>query len=542
MLLHYVRKKIAIVLYALLWTAVVIFCVPLRTTTLIKSAAISVSVFIVFAIIIQYALTRRFSGRTKAASNRWLIFGSVIFCATIWSVYGVVFYPGLISWDFFVQWYEMSGKAPRSDWHPFFHTSLIWLLTRIWFSPAALMIAQIGFMSAIVGMAVWTLHRIGVSSLIIAALVLFYAFFPLNGFYAVSLWKDISYSVVFLWLILLFIRISSVNGKEIARKNVFLQLFFSLCCIAMMRHNGIVPAFGSLAILFVLHYRSQLKSVTALSIAVIAAVTLFRGPILDRLGVEVKSRKAAKAQVLVQHIGAVLNDGGELAEEDKPFLSNILPLAHWKGGYQARSCMPLICGKDAQGRAFFNGLFLQDDANYKKFLTIWARLASQYPMSILRYYTDATELIWRIQSSYGIFIIPDEGLTVNDLYSGYTPSPPLKEQTGKFGKFLIHLLLGHPSVGWFLYRGALYFWLSIFFLSLTFIRSGKLAVPVVAAPMLLQVATVAAFPLAQDTRYMFPVILAAPVFVALYFSPKFSNPYSEKDAESISMDYSPKSA
>lgn len=535
------NSKKSVVAVALLWTAIAVLVIPLSLSAgtwrhFIQSVALASILFLFFAVVISYALKYEITPPvTDSSGSRWLVVGGVLLCAAVWLAYGIVFYPGLVSWDIYVQWHEMSGTLPRSDWHPFFHTSLIWLLTRIWHSPAMIMTAQILSMLAAVGLALLVLQKIEIPQAVIAGVILFYAFFPLNGFYAVSLWKDINYSAAFLWLTLLFITIASSKGKELAKQGMLIQLFFALCCIAMMRHNGIVPAFGSLLVLFALYCRSQFKRVLLLSVAVVAAVALFRGPALDNLGVEVKSRKAAKAQVLVQHIGAILNDGGKLSAEEEQFLTNILPITHWKGGYQARSCMPLICGKDQQGQPFFHGIFLQDDANYKHFLKIWANLALRHPVSILKYYANATELIWRIHAPYGIFVIPDEGLNANDLYSGYKPSPPLKEQVGDFGKLLLNLLLGHPAAGWLLYRGALYFWLSIFFLSLAFIRSRKATVPVAAAPMLLQVATVAAFPLAQDTRYMYPVILTVPLFIALYFSPKFSNSSMQRDAQSAQL-------
>jgi hypothetical protein len=527
----YVKKNAIVLFGTLFWTAVAIFAVPLSLqasswSQLVKSTVLVLIIFALFALLIHKALTCNLANKgdsTKLSTSR-LALGSALLCAAVWSVYGVVFYPGLISWDIYVQWHEMSGTLPRSDWHPFFHTCLVWLVTRIWLSPAMIMTAQIVFMSSVVGIAARSLQRIRVPDWIILLAVLFYAFFPLNGFYAVSLWKDISYSISFLWLTVLVIDVVSSDGEALSRRNVFIQFFIALFFIALMRHNGIVPAFGSVAVLFAFYCRSQLKPMLLLIFAVIAAVVLFKGPTLAALGVEVKSKKAAKAQVLVQHVGAILNDEGKITEEEKQFLSNILPIAHWKGGYQVHSCMPLICGKNKQGQPFFNGVFLQDDTNYKQFIAIWAKLTSRHPLSIVKYYVQATELIWRIHAPYGIFVIADEGLTADDLYSGYKPSPPLYEKVGRLGKLLIKLLTGSKYTDWLLYRGALYFWLSIFFLSLTFIRSRKNTVLIAAAPMLLQIATVAAFPLAQDTRYMFPVILTAPLLMALYFSPKFSIP------------------
>jgi len=179
--------------------------------------------------------------------------------------------------------------------------------------------------------------------------------------------------------------------------------------------------------------------------------------------------------------------------------------------------MPLIFGKKKDGNHYLDQQILKSDENYHRLLKIWIKLAMQNPRAILCYYRDASELVWRIRSQYRPFVIADEDLTEEDLYSGYKPSPRLSQRVGAVGRFLIRLI-NDNSKGWYLHRGALYFWLVLFFMSLMVIRNRNGVVLLLAIPMLFQAATVAVFPLVQDTRFMFPVMLVAPLLVAVFFS------------------------
>jgi len=509
---------------ALFWSVVIMLVVPVRFASDANNynfKYILVFLFLFMSLAVGIRLAGNFQVSVKpypdSRSCQWWMIGSTALCAIIWSIYGWFFYPGLISWDFYVQWYEMSGKIPFSDWHPLFHTLFIWLVTRIWYSPAMVSLVQIMTLSLLVGLLAKRLYRLGTPWWVVLFLVAFYAFFPLNGFYAVSLWKDIGYSIAFLWLNILVLDIVVSKGKVLTRKSTLLSLFLSLWCVAMMRHNGIVPALGSLLILFLVYYRKYLKPLFLVLISLVAMIVIFKGPVFTWLNVDVKSKNVLKAHLPIQHVGAVLNAGREISLQDKEFLTQIMPLSYWKQAYDSRSCMPLIFGKKTDGSHYLNGEFLKDNERYREFLGIWAKLVLKNFDVIIRYHLTGSELLWRIQTPYRSFVIADEDLVEEDLYSGYKPSLRLSERVGDAGRYLIQLI-NDPATGWLLHRGALYFWLSLFFLSLTIVRTRQWTVVIVAVPMLLQMSTVAAFPLVQDTRFMYPIILVAPMLMALFFS------------------------
>ena len=373
----------------------------------------------------------------------------------------------------------------------------------------------------LVGMAAARLLRNGVPLWVIMLMVCFYAFFPLYGLYSVSLWKDIGYSIAFFWLNILMLDVVSSNGIILAQRSFHVSLFLALCCVAMMRHNGLVPAFGSLLVLLAAYYRTQWRSILIIIASLAATIILFKGPIFEMLKVNVSEKNVLKAHLPIQHIGALLNSDSNITPNDQVFLAEILPLSYWKEAYDPRSCMPLIFGKDKNGTPYLKGEFLKNDGNYKKFILLWAKIALQNPYPIIQYYLQSTELLWRIKTWYDPFVIADEDLMESHLFSGYKPSQRLSERVGPGGGFLLALVNNH-STGWLLNRGAFYFWISLVFLSLSTLRTQKMVVGIIATPLLLQALTVAAFPLVQDTRFMFPIILISPLLTAFFFSARLT--------------------
>ena len=141
----------------------------------------------------------------------------------------------------------------------------------------------------------------------------------------------------------------------------------------------------------------------------------------------------------------------------------------------------------------------------------------------MKYYIKSTELLWRVKVPYNVFVIADEDLTEQDLFKEYQQSPKLSERTGNIGKKLINLI-NNKKTGWFLHRGAIYFWLSLLSIIVSVLRFRDIRILIIAAPFLFQSFSVALFPLVQDTRFVYPIILTAPIFAALLFSPFFMKP------------------
>jgi hypothetical protein len=69
----------------------------------------------------------------KRSRWQWIIYS--IPMILVWTIYLFTFWPGLMSSDSFGQWHEIVTGV-FYDAHPAIHTLTMWLITRLWFSPA----------------------------------------------------------------------------------------------------------------------------------------------------------------------------------------------------------------------------------------------------------------------------------------------------------------------------------------------------------------------------------------------------------------------
>lgn len=509
--------------FAAFWAAMLPFLLPLSySTKLLHSALQYLLVFCllmpVFFLLARLAVKRVVLGaEPNSDGNRWVMVITFLLCFATWGAYWILFYPGFISWDFYVQWHQMAGRIPYSDWHPVFHTLTLWLVTRIWYSPAMVSLVQIASLAVLVAMIMGRLYRRGAPWWGVTGVTAFYALSPLIGCYSVSLWKDIAYSIAFLWLTVLLIILVLEKGKALSRRPFVVALWIAMFAVASLRHNGVVPAFGTLMVLTILYYAFYGRILLILWIVLVSSIMLFKGPGFRVFQVDVTEKNVLKAHLPIQHIGAILQDERNTWREgDEAFLERIMPLSRWREAFDPRSCMPLIFGKDEHGKPYLNGELLKNPVEYQKFLSIWRRAIVNHPLAIAKYHLTGGETLWKVYVPYSVFVVADEDLLEEHLFSGYRPSTALSSRVGPIGKFLL-AMVNDGKTGWFIHRGALYFWLGLFCLCLLALRCHPSVAIVLAAPFLLQALTVIAFPLVQDTRFMFPIILVTPLYPLLLF-------------------------
>ena len=262
------------------------------------------------------------SPESKGASLSWFWFTLPIFL--VWSIYLLVFWPGSMTTDSLGQWREVvSGQF--TDFHPAFHTLSIWLITRLWFSPAAVALAQILALSGLVGWGVSLFHRWGAPGWLTWLVVGLMAISPVNGMMIVTLWKDIPYSISIVALTLLVLLMIKSEGKWIEKRLAWMILGAIAALTALYRHNGIVAAFGTLGCLL-LAYRNHWKRLLGALLLAIGFWWGVRGPLYNLLGVPQSQGSLFWGISSVYVIDRQLASGIPLLEDEKAFLSQVYPL------------------------------------------------------------------------------------------------------------------------------------------------------------------------------------------------------------------------
>ena len=245
----------------------------------------------------------------------------------VWGLYLLVFFPGMMSPDSNVQWGQIiSGQF--NDTHPVFHTLSMWLVTRIWLSPAAVVISQILFLSLTVAWGIRLLEEHGLPAWAGWSLAAIFALAPLNGNMVIILWKDIPYSTCLFLLSLMILKIVLTKGAWLEKRFTWVWLGLVSLCVASFRHNGLpIPYHPMIALL--IFYRKWWKKLFQAAILAVLLYGVIHGPFYKALGVG-QRQLGFMQDIMLHHIAAHIKNGEALHPAEQALADSILPPDQWK--------------------------------------------------------------------------------------------------------------------------------------------------------------------------------------------------------------------
>jgi len=271
------------------------------------------------------------AGRVKERRLKWGWLAFAVPPALAWTIYLLTFFPALMTKDSFYSWDQLLNHAYQ-DLHPVSYTMYLWLLTRAWFSPAAVALFQVACLSLVIAATLGYMLRHGLPAWTAWVVSAGYAALPINGVLVISIWKDIPYSIAMLWLFAISMRIV-LEGAGWLEKRGNLVLLGTLCAAAsLMRHNGLVVSIGLAALLFTL-YPAQRKRLLWSAAAFLLLWGAVKGPVYRLL--KVKTFAISSDQVMIFHIGAHIYAGTPMTQEEIAYLDAIQPYPDW---WQYSSC------------------------------------------------------------------------------------------------------------------------------------------------------------------------------------------------------------
>ena len=456
----------------------------------------SVILGILVLLVAVWLVTRPGFGVEQIKVSRWTWLGYVLPCVFCWSVCLLAIWPGMMSSDSIDQWGQMLN-GQYNDVHPAFHTLTNWLITRIWISPAIIAIVQIIALAFVAGWGLTTIRKIGAPLWAVMTACGILAISPVNGLMAITLWKDIPYSIVFLAFTIL----TLITVVEPNKWQVWLLMGIIGSLVALYRHNGLVPAIGTLAILLVTNRKYWPKPGVAFLIT-LGVYFGIRGPIYDAVGV----RKAnwVRLQPLIHQVAAHVSRGTLLDEEETIYLDKIHPLLDkWKYNCSLLD-FTLYDGK------FHTGVISEDP---ERFVWLWLNLLWRNPKVNLGHIQCSSSLVWRVTQP------PDQLLRTTAMYigkrqeiftiaenlNGLLPSsylPPVKDA---LAQFVSRTQLYEYS--WLVWRPALYLYISLSAIIISAFKLRNLRILFVALPVLLHSILLFFINIAPDFRFQYPIYL-----------------------------------
>ncbi|WP_032122318.1 DUF6020 family protein [Clostridium amazonitimonense] len=412
--------------------------------------------------------------------------------------YLLSFYPGVMTADSMNQWTQIS-KGVYYDSNPVVHTLFTYLITRIWYSPAAVVIVQVFIMSTIIGYCMYSFEKLGVDKKILYLVTLAMALNPVNGIMFVTLWKDIIYTGFILLFTMLIINIVITNNEWInTRKNL---IYFILCSlgVVLFRHNGLLPLFVTLTILIILNIKKS-KPYVITFISVLAIFLLIKGPIYKIIGIEPASSSEAFG-IPTQQIAAVIKNNGYLTEDQLKKAEEIMPLNSWAENYMPGNVDYIKFHKD------FNVDKLMEDK--MGFLKLWAGACIQNPKIALKAYGSQTAIGWSVKGyvNWGSREISENSLGLKQTI--------LSNTLTKIGNKFLNLTQ-KSDLTYFFWKPAFQMFFMILFAFVAILRNGPKTILVI-LPVLLNAATIFIATPAQDFRYLYANILVYLVTILFSF-------------------------
>jgi hypothetical protein len=430
-------------------------------------------------------------------------------CIAIWTLYWIAFWPGLMSIDSIVQW-EQVLKTSFSNNYPAFHTLTNWLITRIWFSPAAISAAQIFALATVFSLTIYELELWGISPRVRALITAVFAMSPVNGMMVISLWKDVPYSCAMLALFMIVLRTVRTQGNWLKTGPGMAALFFAALLTSLYRHNGLPVIALFMVVMLTLWRRVCFKQLLRVTFDWIIAVVIITGPIYRIIGVAPMAKFFALQNIMHQ-IGALTQHGAIESESDRSFLASIQPIADWVKYYDCYSLNVLIYNEHVQHQ------FVEFHA--LQVLDVWQRWARKNPAILLEHQRCVTSMLWQIREpreKAGRLYTTELGIVENDLSLRSASLWPRL----RYGLVGIVQMTVNPSLTWFFWRPAFYLYFLLLLVALAAARAKNGKLLQIGIPAVLNSLVWFIFIATQDFRFQYPVYVMALIAPALLFVPR----------------------
>ncbi len=423
-----------------------------------------------------------------------------------WGIYLIVFWPGLMSVDSFVQWRQIN-TGMIDNWHPAFHTLTIYLLRIIWNSPAMIALTQILCLAIMSGVALHRLVHLGANRKLICITLIIFMICPANSFYIITLWKDIFYSIAILGFFICFVEIVYTKGGWIDNPLNSILLVIGGLLASLYRHNGSLTIWLSLAVLVILIPQKRGKFIWLLTSSIFLW-WIITGP-LYTIGQIKPMPSEYKAYLPSHHIAAHLAAHTPLTEDEETFLNRLRPIQDdW-----SYTC---YCGDPTIYSEFYDYSYLK--VNLRELFQVAFKLALRDPKVEMNHLLCTGNELWRVTHPFNSYIytvplvISPNGLSSiwkNDQEIIHIITAPRIEK----GLIRYHELSRKIEILWLTWRPALYFYLFIFGVIIASVRKRDPKFLLLAVPIIFQETVLFLITTCQDFRFHYPVLLIGMLYI-----------------------------
>jgi hypothetical protein len=418
--------------------------------------------------------------------------------AIVWGIFLLAYFPGMMSADSMDQWGQMlSGRY--IDHHPAFHTFLIWLLTRIYLSPAVIAVAQIIALAVVSGAWLAYFDELGIPRWIIWLTAAIFAISPVNGTMVNTLWKDIPYSIAIMGLSLILAKVVFSKGEWIKPFVKKVTLGVTLALILLFRHDGLPITIGIL-ILLLFAYPSKWRAWLASGLFCAVLYLGIRGPVYQLMHVQKPTLLTVSTLSIYEMAAYSIPE----SEVDRLISSFELFPKHW----------------DCKIWPQINPDWKNTDLDRSISTFQAAGNIAQHAINILLYdYRCNRSMEWvvydpitRIKntSHVGVLIDPNP--------YGIKPASVLPDLRDWITKVVVNTARD-PEINWFFWRPAFFLYLNLFITAVHIFRYRNVRFGLISLPILIQAITFTLVMAEPNFRYHFAAFLVSLISIPLIICP-----------------------
>ena len=295
----------------------------------------------------------------------WLIVTAILLVA--WLPYLLSYAPGSFNYDglaSITQYYT----GEYNNHHPILYTLLVGFFLKIGDLVGNINIGiflyscfQYCLLAMTLSYVVTFLAKYKVKKIPLGLVATFFALCPIFPSYAIIMWKDPIFSMALLFLGLMLFDFAKNNFQGLKWYHYTLLVLCTLA-VTFFRNNGVYILILLIPIFYLLFRKPALKTSLAM-LGALAIALIVQGPIYSTLNIHKPSVEAFGVP-LQQIAYAISTNEDSFTEEEKEFLSEIMPLESWKRAYT-----PLIVDNIKWDEDFNTEFF---ESHLKEFLKIWA--------------------------------------------------------------------------------------------------------------------------------------------------------------------------
>lgn len=300
-------------------------------------------------------------------------------------------YPALMSADSYVQINTVENGI-LTNLHPLLQTwffGFIYKFGKLIFGTgngaiSFYIIFQMIVMSWIFAGTVAFLYKRNINIFICIFILLFFALSPLHAYYSVTLWKDILFSVNFIFILYSLTKLKE-NGFNI--RNILLFVL-SIVILLFFRNNGIYVLFVMIPFLLYF-YKENFKKMLIICLFIISGYFIITGPIYKKIGVA-ETTSVEAYSIPLQQIARVIYLEQYIDDENMDKLIKLMDVDSIKNTY-----LPHISDnvKNSVNLEYFN-------EHKMEFFKIYVKLFFKHPVTYIESYLSQTLGFWYPDTVY----------------------------------------------------------------------------------------------------------------------------------------------